>query len=146
MSLMKKQRLHHLLLLITIASSICSYLAIAKAETQAEATATTTTTVAAKAKAEQAIRGLATWYGSEFSGSRTANGEMFNPNGLTAAHHSLPFGTQVRVTNVKNGRSVVVRINDRLGDPGVIIDLSMGAAKSIGLLETSPITMEVLRR
>ncbi|MBW4521005.1 MAG: septal ring lytic transglycosylase RlpA family protein [Scytolyngbya sp. HA4215-MV1] len=93
-----------------------------------------------------AIHGLATWYGPGFIGSRTANGEVFNPNGLTAAHHSLPFGTQVRVTNVKNGHSVVVRINDRLGDPGIMIDLSMGAAKAIGLTETSSVRMEVLGR
>jgi rare lipoprotein A len=95
-------------------------------------------------QAEQEIRGLATWYGPGLIGNRTANGEMFNPQALTAAHRSLPFGTQIRVTNVKNGRSVVVRINDRLGDPGVEIDLSMGAAQAIGLTVTSPVKMEIL--
>lgn len=144
---MKNQSLNRLLVLLAIVGS-CRYPTVANAEVKAETTATATATVdiQPKAKTQQALRGLATWYGPEFSGSRTANGEMFNPHGLTAAHHSLPFGTQVRVTNVKNGRSVVVRINDRLGDPSIMIDLSMGAARTIGLLETSAITMEVLGR
>lgn len=101
-------------------------------------------TCSAIVHAQPAVHGLASWYGPECSGNRTANGEMFNPNALTAAHHTLPFGTQVRVTNEKNGRSVVVRINDRLGDPGVAIDLSMGAAQAIQLTETSPVKLEVL--
>lgn len=77
------------------------------------------------------LEGLASYYKS---GRRTANGERFNPMGLTAAHRSLPFGTRVRVTQVHTGRSVVVRINDR--GPfvhGRIIDLSLGAAQAIGL-------------
>jgi len=67
-------------------------------------------------------------------GSKTANGELFNPNGLTAAHRSLAFGTKVRVTNTRTRKSVVVRINDR-GPfvPGRIIDLAFGAAKVVGL-------------
>ena len=67
-------------------------------------------------------------------GSKTANGERFNPNGLTAAHRSLAFGTKVRVTNIRNRKSVIVRINDRgpfVG--GRIIDLAFGAAKVVGL-------------
>ena len=75
--------------------------------------------------------GAASWYGS---GHRTANGERFNPNGLTAAHRSLPFGTRVRVENRRTGRSVVVRINDR--GPfvrGRIIDLSQAAAEALDL-------------
>ena len=68
------------------------------------------------------------------SGKRTANGERFNPNGLTAAHRNLPFGTKVQVTNIKTGKSVIVRINDR--GPFIknrVIDLSFGAAKVVGL-------------
>ncbi len=75
--------------------------------------------------------GMASYYKS---GKRTANGERFNPNGYTAAHRSLKFGTKVRVTNLRTGRSVIVRINDR--GPfirGRIIDLSYGAAKAVGL-------------
>ncbi len=87
--------------------------------------------LAISAPADAAQRGMASYYKS---GNRTASGERFNPMGLTAAHRSLPFGTKVRVTQVKSGRSVVVRINDRgpfVG--GRIIDLSLGAARAIGL-------------
>lgn len=87
--------------------------------------------------------GNASWYAS---GHRTANGEHFNPNGLTAAHRSLPFGTMVRVTNQTNGRSVVVRINDRgpfVG--GRQIDLARGAARAIGMGGTSYVSMSVVR-
>lgn len=78
--------------------------------------------------------GPASWYGPGFHGRRTANGEVFNQNALTAAHRTLPFGTVVRVTSVNNNRQVVVRINDR--GPftgGRIIDLSAQAAREIGL-------------
>jgi rare lipoprotein A len=81
--------------------------------------------------AEASVVGLASYYKS---GKVTANGERYNPHGLTAAHRKLKFGTKVRVTNVRNGKSVVVRINDR--GPfirGRVIDLSLGAAKVIGL-------------
>lgn len=79
--------------------------------------------------------GLASWYGPGFAGRLTANGEVFNPNELTAAHKTLPFGTRVRVTSVRNGRSVVVRINDRGPfKPGRIIDLSRAAAEAIGMV------------
>ncbi|MFZ4640531.1 MAG: septal ring lytic transglycosylase RlpA family protein [Nodosilinea sp.] len=98
------------------------------------------------AMADQVVHGLATWYGPGFSGNRTASGEIFNPNALTAAHRTLPFGTQVRVTNLKNGRSVVVRVNDRLGDPAIAIDLSSGAAQAIGMTVTSQVKMEILSR
>ena len=75
--------------------------------------------------------GVASYYKS---GKQTANGERFNPNGLTAAHRTLPFGTKVRVTSTRTGKSVVVRINDR-GPfiPGRVIDLSLGAAKLVGM-------------
>ena len=91
----------------------------------------------------QAQGGKASWYGS---GHRTANGERFNPNGLTAAHRSLPFGTRVRVTNHANGRSVVVRINDRgpfVG--GRVIDLARGSARAIGLGGVSYVSLAVMR-
>ncbi len=78
--------------------------------------------------------GIASWYGPGFHGRRTANGERFNQNALTAAHKTLPFGTKVKVTNLRNGQSVVVRINDR--GPftrGRVIDLSSAAARVIGI-------------
>lgn len=80
-------------------------------------------------------RGIASWYGLPFHGRRTANGERFDMNALTAAHPTLPFGTRVKVRSLVNGREVTVRINDR--GPyatGRIIDLSHAAARAIGLL------------
>jgi rare lipoprotein A len=90
---------------------------------------------------------MASWYGPGFDGNYSASGEVFNQNALTAAHRNLPFGTQVRVTNMDNGMSVVVRINDRgpySGDR--IIDLSRGAASAIGLVQSgvAPVNLEVL--
>ena len=78
--------------------------------------------------------GLASWYGGKFQGRRTASGEIFDTNQFTAAHKTLAFGTIVKVTNLENGQTTVVRINDR-GPfiPGRIIDLSRAAAAAIGL-------------
>jgi rare lipoprotein A len=77
--------------------------------------------------------GIASWYGSE-SGNRTAKGTHFNPQGLTAAHKTLPLPTKVKVTNLRNGRSVNVVVNDRGPfKKNRLIDLSYGAAKKIGL-------------
>ena len=91
--------------------------------------------------------GYASWYGPGFAGKRTANGEVFDPSQLTAAHKTLPFGTQVRVTNLNNGRSVVVRINDR--GPfvrGRVIDLSRRAAQAIDMIGsgTAPVSLELV--
>ncbi len=77
--------------------------------------------------------GLASWYGSDFHGKKTSNGETFDMYGLTAAHRTLPFGTLLRVTDPASGRTVNVRVNDR--GPfvsGRILDLSYGAAQSLG--------------
>ncbi|WP_008314147.1 septal ring lytic transglycosylase RlpA family protein [Leptolyngbya sp. PCC 6406] len=93
------------------------------------------------------VTGRASWYGPGFHGRRTANGEVFNQNALTAAHRTLPFGTVVRVTNVNNNRQVVVRINDRGPfSGGRILDLSAGAAREIGLdrAGVGPVRIEVL--
>jgi rare lipoprotein A len=77
-----------------------------------------------------------------WEGHHTASGERFDPNGLTAAHRTLPFGTQLTVTNPKTGTSVVVVINDR-GPfvPGVSLDLSLGAAKVLGMRGTGPVCL-----
>ncbi len=81
--------------------------------------------------------GSASYYGNEFAGRRTANGETFNPRALTAAHRSAGFGTQIRVTNLANGKQVVVRINDRgPWTKGRIIDLSYAAAQKIGMVQS----------
>lgn len=90
-------------------------------------------------EAEQAVEelgsGTASWYGKEFSGRRTASGEAFNPSEYTAAHRSLPFGSRVRVTHNRTGKSVVVRINDRGPfSHGRLIDLSQAAASELGIV------------
>jgi rare lipoprotein A len=78
--------------------------------------------------------GTASWYGSYFQGKDTASGEAYNMYDFTAAHPTLPLGTYVRVTNLRNGRAVVVRVNDRgpVVD-GRIIDMSYGAAQALGM-------------
>lgn len=93
------------------------------------------------------VTGIASWYGPGFHGRPSASGETYNQNAMTAAHRSLPFGTNVQVTNLNNGRSVVVRINDR--GPyarGRIIDLSAAAARVLGVMQTgiAPVKIEVL--
>ena len=81
------------------------------------------------------IHGLASWYGGVFNGRKTASGETFDMNAMTACHPSLPFGSIVRVVNRSNHRSVVVRITDRgdLVEEGRVIDLSYGAAQKLGI-------------
>jgi len=93
--------------------------------------------------------GRASWYGPGFHGRRTASGERYDQNGLTAAHRTLPLGSEVHVTNVTNGKSVRVRINDR--GPfvrGRVIDLSRGAAKQLGIIRrgTERVRVHVLHR
>lgn len=94
------------------------------------------------------IASTASWYGPGFYGNLTANGEVYTGRDLTAAHRTLPFGTRVRVTNLNNGLSVVVRINDDGPHvPGRSIDLSEKAAQRIKLIKsgTAPVRLEILR-
>jgi len=86
--------------------------------------------------APKAEVGLASWYGLDFQGLNTASGELFDNNKLTAAHPNLPFGTTVRVTNLKNHQSALLKINDR--GPGIghrVIDVSWQAARKLGFVE-----------
>jgi rare lipoprotein A len=95
-------------------------------------TALALSAVAAPARAET---GIASFYGHELTGRRTASGEMFNPAGYTAAHRRLPFGTKLRITNLANGRQVIVRVNDR--GPftgGRLLDVSLAAARALGFV------------
>ena len=88
--------------------------------------------------------GVASWY---HEGARTANGERYKPDGISAAHRSLPFGTRVKVTHKRTGRSVVVRINDR--GPFIrnrIIDLSRGAKRALGMSSLASVCLTVLGR
>ncbi|HEY1551820.1 MAG TPA: septal ring lytic transglycosylase RlpA family protein [Kofleriaceae bacterium] len=116
-------------------------LAIAAAACGGRAPETTTTTV------EHGIttqRGLASWYGES---QMTASGERFDRHALTAAHRSFRFGTRVRVTNQRNGRSVIVRINDRGPySHNRIIDLSEAAARELHMIDAGvvPVTLQVI--
>ena len=98
------------------------------------------------ATSEKVIQsGPASWYGPGFHGRKTASGETFNTNDLTAAHRTLPFGTKVKVVNKKTGKSVVVRINDR--GPyahGRVIDLSKASAQAIGISGVGSVSLAQL--
>ena len=101
-----------------------------------------------KQQASQAksMIGIASYYGGNFHGKRTASGEMFNKNAMTAAHRSLKFGTKVKVTNLRNGKTVLVKVNDRGPHvQGRIIDLSQAAAKKIGLKGVARVKLEVVK-
>lgn len=91
--------------------------------------------------------GIASYYAHDFHGKKTANGEIYDMHGFTAAHRSYPFGTKVRVTNLSNGKECIVRVNDR-GPFKLerIMDLSLGAAESLEMLKsgTATVKLEVL--
>jgi rare lipoprotein A len=88
--------------------------------------------------------GMASWYGPGFHGRRTASGERFDQNALTAAHPSLPFGTRVRVVSLANGREVTVRINDRgPHTAGRIIDLARAAAARLDMIEAGVVPVRL---
>ena len=100
------------------------------------------------ARQEKPEAGVAGWYGAKFHGNRTANGEIYDQNGYTAAHLRLPFGTIIKVTNLRNNRHVTLRINDR--GPHVarrILDVTLAAAKRLGFAQagTAPVRLEVMR-
>lgn len=114
-----------------------------------EAMATASATAAAMAAESTPLarleNGIASWYGKQFHGRKTASGERFDMDALTAAHPRLPFGSWVRVHNPVNGRSVDVRINDR--GPHIkrrIIDLSRAAARALGVSGTHPVELSLL--
>ena len=99
-------------------------------------------TVAAKSQV-----GVASWYGSEFQGLPTSSGQPFNMEGMTCAHRKLPLGTRIRVTNLLNARSLVLRVTDR--GPAVasrVLDVSVGAAKRLGFMRAglTPVRIQVV--
>ena len=96
---------------------------------------------------EEYQTGVASWYGQEFQGNTTASGETFDLNGFTAAHLTLPFGTTIRVTNLKNNKNILLRVNDRGPHIGRrLIDVSWAAAKRLGFVRsgTTPVRVEVV--
>ncbi len=114
---------------------------------QSNTTARTEPTAARPETSSYHAVGVASWYGGKFHGRRTANGERFNKNALTCAHRNLPFGTKLVVTNINNGKSVVVRVNDR--GPVTkkrIIDLSQAAAKKLDFMKsgTAQVKLELV--
>jgi rare lipoprotein A len=117
------------------------------AEAQAVDVTEVVTAPEAPAPATQLAGGMASYYGRELAGNRTASGEAFDPADLTAAHRSLPFGSRVRVTNQRNGMSVIVRINDRGPFARArVIDISQAAAEQIDMVRSghAAVSIELL--
>lgn len=95
---------------------------------------------------EEIERGVASWYGPGFEGSLTKSEEVFNPTALSAAHPDLPFGTILKVTNLRNHRSVNVRVNDRGAfSKERVIDLSQSAATEIGMIDAGTAPVAIFR-
>lgn len=104
--------------------------------------------VAAMILAAPAMGGTASWYGPGFHGRTTANGERYDQHAMTCAHKTLRFGTRVKVTNLRNGRSAVCRVNDR--GPyarGRVIDVSRGMAERLGMIRSGvvPVSLQILK-
>lgn len=98
----------------------------------------------ATASAAAGESGKIAWYGRKFAGRKTASGEAFNPEALTMAHKTLPFGTRVKITNPKNGKSVTVRVNDRGPTQADRVgDVSYAAARKLGMLKSGVIEAEL---
>ena len=137
-------------LALALATSVQAQTAPASAPAAAPAAtpAPAAAPVAAPATAAAGMEGLAAYYSDRLDGRRTASGQVFDQSKLTAAHQTLPFGTMVKVTNTKNGRSVVVRINDRgPTQAGRVVDLSRAAASKLGMLRAGlvPVKLEVVK-
>jgi rare lipoprotein A len=130
--------------IIFVLVSVFLFGCVASPRFTAEKTEKRVTHVEAIAQFEE---GMASYYADEFNGRQTSNGEIYDMNQMTAAHQTLPFNTKVRVTNLSNGRSVVVRINDRGPfNDNRIIDLSLAAAKAIELIGsgTAQVRLEIV--
>ena len=128
-----------------VAAAIAAATPLASETTTATATAIATGTVGEVLSRLET--GIASWYGGRFHGRKTASGEAFDMNALTAAHRKLPFGSWVRVRNLVNGRSVDVRINDR--GPYIkqrVIDLSRAAAQALGVGGTRQVEITLLEK
>jgi rare lipoprotein A len=123
-------RFHHLLLVAAVVVMLPSGLVQAEVKPSADLVDSVGQSLVTLVQ-----EGIVSWYGAAFHNRKTASGERFDSGALTMAHRSLPFGTRVRVTNLRNGRSVVVRVNDRGPYVGHrIADLSEAAADEIGMM------------
>ncbi|GGF03274.1 rare lipoprotein A [Chishuiella changwenlii] len=95
-------------------------------------------------KASKKISGIVSWYADKFHGKKTSSGELYDKEGLTAAHKTLPFGTKVKVTNTRNGKSVIVKVNDRgPHTKSRLMDLSRAAFSSIGSTSSGTLNVEM---
>lgn len=96
------------------------------------------------AASSDVAEGKIAWYGQKFAGRKTASGQRFNPNAMTMAHKTLPFGTQVKVTNLANNRSVVVRVNDRgPATPDRLGDVSLAAAQKLRMVRSGVVNAKL---
>ena len=137
-----------LTLFAAIASAvICAPAFVFAQSTVAPAAAPATPATPAPAPAAPAAgteQGKLAWYGSKFAGRKTASGQRYDPNALTMAHKTLPFGTMVKVTNPRNGKSVTLRVNDRGPTQADRVgDVSLAAAKRLGMVRAGVIDAEV---
>jgi rare lipoprotein A len=128
-------RVRHVMLAVLVALGAGSALA------QASAAAAASDAAAASAAGES---GKLAWYGRKFAGRKTASGEAYNPYALTMAHQTLPFGTRVKVTNPANGKSVVLRVNDRGPTQADRVgDVSLAAARQLGMVKAGVIDADL---
>jgi rare lipoprotein A len=122
-----------------------SVLCVATVCAQAPAASAPVAAPAATAVAPTTETGKLAWYGKKFAGRKTASGEAFNPEALTMAHKTLPFGTLVKVTNPKNNKNVTLRVNDRgPTQPDRVGDVSYAAARKLGMLKSGVIDAELV--
>jgi peptidoglycan lytic transglycosylase len=124
------------ILLLTLILTCCSNLLFAQNKAGKPGTEKNSTTPAARVKKTAKIQyGMASFYHNKFQGRKTSSGEAYDQDKMTAAHNGLPLNTWVRVTNIKNGRSVIVKINDRLHHRNErLVDLSRTAASQLGYI------------
>jgi rare lipoprotein A len=121
------------------ASAVCAQTGAAAAPASAPAAAAAPATPAAATSS-----GKLAWYGKKFAGRKTASGEAFNPEALTMAHKTLPFGTRVKITNPTNDKSVTVRVNDRgPAQDDRVGDVSAAAARKLGMVRSGVIDAEL---
>jgi rare lipoprotein A len=133
----------HALFLVT--ATLAGGCGIASAQTSPAPAAPAAAPAAAPvAKATASVEsGKIAWYGRKFAGRRTASGEVFNPDALTMAHKTLPFGTRVKVTNLANKKSVTLRVNDRGPQADRIGDVSLAAARQLGMVRSGVANAEL---
>jgi len=134
-----------LILLVAVASVAVASPALVSAQTATPASTPPAAAPAAPAAgSDVSLNGKLAWYGRKFAGRRTASGERYNPDAMTMAHKTLPFGTMVKVTNPRNGRSVTLRVNDRgPTQPDRIGDVSLAAARALGMVRAGVIEAEL---